>query len=173
VGRKIADISDGTANSAMFSERVSGPNTTGIRDELNAYKDNVSFSGSGVTEALQTPLTLKDAQTQCLSGAGTFFTRYNSSGQNWIYYRAHDNAYYNHALPPNRPDCLLVTSVGRPRQPGGRRWGFLPASSRHPGGVNVLMVDGTVRFVSASVEIDVWNAAGSIAGNEKIDNQAF
>jgi prepilin-type N-terminal cleavage/methylation domain-containing protein/prepilin-type processing-associated H-X9-DG protein len=174
VGRRIGDIVDGTANTAAFSERVSGPNTTGMTDKLNMAKDNVTFSGSGVTPANQTPDTLADAQRQCqASNVGTFFTRYYSSGQNWIYYRPHDNAVYNHGLAPNRADCCLVTSEGRPRQPGGRLWALMPASSRHPGGVNVLMADGQVRFVSESVDLTIWMAVGTIAGAETISNQSF
>jgi prepilin-type N-terminal cleavage/methylation domain-containing protein/prepilin-type processing-associated H-X9-DG protein len=174
VGRRVGDIRDGTANTAAFSERVSGPNTTGIRDKLNARKDNVSWPGQGVTEAAMTPAMVKTAVDACDgAGVGTLFTRYDSSGQNWIYYRAHDNALYQHAIPPNRPDCCLITSVGRPRQPGGRRWGLMPASSRHPGGVNLLMIDGTVRFASQNVDLDVWWAVGSIAGSETISNTAF
>jgi prepilin-type processing-associated H-X9-DG protein len=41
-----------------------------------------------------------------------------------------------------------------------------PASSFHPGGVNVLMADGAVRFVSDDIAPDVWTAAGSRDGEE-------
>jgi prepilin-type N-terminal cleavage/methylation domain-containing protein/prepilin-type processing-associated H-X9-DG protein len=175
VGRRTADISDGTSNTAAFSERVSGPNTTGIRDKRNTMKDNVTWSGQGVTEALMTPDMVKDAARACdQAGNGTVFTRYDSSGQNWVYYRAHDNALYHHAVQPNRADCAVIaTAVGRPRQPGGRRYGLIPASSRHPGGVNVLMIDGTVRFISENVDLDTWWAVGSIAGSERISNTNF
>jgi prepilin-type N-terminal cleavage/methylation domain-containing protein/prepilin-type processing-associated H-X9-DG protein len=168
VGRNVRDILDGTANTAAFSERVSGPNTTGIRDRLSTRKYNVTWAGSGVTEAAMTPDLVKLAAEACkAAGNGTVFTRYDSSGQNWVYYRPHDNALYHHAVTPNLPDCCIITSVGRPRQPGGRRWGLMPASSRHPGGVNVLMCDGTVRFVSDNVDRDTWWAMGSIAGSEE------
>ena len=42
------------------------------------------------------------------------------------------------------------------------------ASSYHPGGVNVGLVDGSVRFVSESINHDTWVALGSINGNEII-----
>ncbi len=173
VGRNVRDIIDGTANTAAFSERVSGPNTSGIRDTLNSPKDRVTFSGSGTAPGNQTEDTLADLQRQCLAGAGTVFTRYDSSGQNWIYYRLHDNALYNHGLPPNRAECLPVTSEGRPRQPGGRLWALVGPNSRHPGGVNVLMADGTCRNVSSNVDLKIWMAVGTIAGGEKISNNEF
>jgi prepilin-type N-terminal cleavage/methylation domain-containing protein/prepilin-type processing-associated H-X9-DG protein len=42
------------------------------------------------------------------------------------------------------------------------------ARSQHPGGVNVLMADGAVGFVSNTVNIDTWQAMATIAGNEPI-----
>ncbi|MDR3108910.1 MAG: DUF1559 domain-containing protein [Planctomycetaceae bacterium] len=40
------------------------------------------------------------------------------------------------------------------------------ARSRHSGGVNVCMGDGAERFVSETISIDVWRAAGSAYGGE-------
>jgi prepilin-type processing-associated H-X9-DG protein len=40
------------------------------------------------------------------------------------------------------------------------------ATSRHPGGVNLLLGDGSVRFVRDAVALPVWSALGTIAGGE-------
>ncbi len=83
---------------------------------------------------------------------------------------------FNTALPPNSPNCVRMTSV---------TWGFFPAQSNHPGGVNVGMADGSVRFVSDTVDcgdlsgdykpreyfdgkspFGVWGAMGTINGRE-------
>lgn len=37
----------------------------------------------------------------------------------------------------------------------------VPATSLHDGGVNVLMADGAVRFVSEAIDLGVWRALGS------------
>ena len=42
----------------------------------------------------------------------------------------------------------------------------LSASSRHPGGVNALFADGSVRFVKDSVSPVTWRALGSVGGGE-------
>ncbi len=42
------------------------------------------------------------------------------------------------------------------------------ARSMHPGGVNVLMGDGTVRFVTNSVSVSTWNAVGTRSTGEVI-----
>jgi len=40
------------------------------------------------------------------------------------------------------------------------------ARSHHPGGVNALWLDGSVRFVPSAVAPAVWRAAGTRAGGE-------
>jgi prepilin-type N-terminal cleavage/methylation domain-containing protein/prepilin-type processing-associated H-X9-DG protein len=42
------------------------------------------------------------------------------------------------------------------------------ARSRHPGGVNVLLCDGSGRFVRDSIPLDVWRALGTAQGGEVI-----
>jgi prepilin-type processing-associated H-X9-DG protein len=42
------------------------------------------------------------------------------------------------------------------------------ASSYHPGGVNVLMADGAVRFAKESVVPSTWWALGTRAGGEVV-----
>jgi len=43
------------------------------------------------------------------------------------------------------------------------------ARSRHPLGVNVLMADGSGRFVSDSIAQQVWRALGTRNGAELVD----
>ncbi len=42
---------------------------------------------------------------------------------------------------------------------------YAAARSRHTGGVNAVLCDGSVKFVSDSVDRDIWNAAATRAGN--------
>jgi prepilin-type N-terminal cleavage/methylation domain-containing protein/prepilin-type processing-associated H-X9-DG protein len=43
------------------------------------------------------------------------------------------------------------------------------ARSRHPGGVQVGMADGSARFIPESIELNVWQALGSISGGEVVE----
>jgi prepilin-type N-terminal cleavage/methylation domain-containing protein/prepilin-type processing-associated H-X9-DG protein len=47
------------------------------------------------------------------------------------------------------------------------------ARSRHPGGVQAAMGDGSVRFVVDSIDVPIWNAAGTIHGEEVIPGDAL
>ena len=40
--------------------------------------------------------------------------------------------------------------------------------SRHTGGINVAMFDGSVRFISQTIDLDVWKAALTISGGEAV-----
>ena len=67
--------------------------------------------------------------------------------------------WYNHLLPPNSP-CW---------RPNSDWWQLVsPASSFHPGGVNILMCDGSLRFTMETVDPDVWLATGTRMGNEPL-----
>lgn len=50
---------------------------------------------------------------------------------------------------------------------------FAGARSRHSGGVNVLMADGSVRFVRDTISHPVWLGIHSIAGGEVIGGDQF
>ena len=76
-------------------------------------------------------------------------------------------ATYNHYLTPNskRYDC-----VNNDPNAGYTASGWRGARSRHPGGVNLLLGDGSVRFVRDTVDQVTWMAVGTRAGGEVIGN---
>ena len=71
---------------------------------------------------------------------------------------------YTHLFTPNTRGCWTNSPVNR----DPRLSAYLPANSYHTGGVSVLFVDGHVSFVSDSVDAQVWQAIGTIHGNESI-----
>jgi prepilin-type processing-associated H-X9-DG protein len=68
--------------------------------------------------------------------------------------------FYNHLLPPDKP-CWV---------PSGPDWTNLvtPASSYHASGVNVVLCDGSVRYVADAVDPLAWLAAGTRNGGESL-----
>jgi prepilin-type processing-associated H-X9-DG protein len=80
-------------------------------------------------------------------------------------------------LPPNGPSCVAGGWDGD--------WGINTPSSNHPGGVNLLLADGAVRFISETIDTQniaaqqvqmgpspygVWGALGSRKGGEAKSN---
>jgi prepilin-type processing-associated H-X9-DG protein len=62
----------------------------------------------------------------------------------------------------NRPDLNL------PCAPSALEETRAASRSRHPGGVNVLMADGSVHFKTQTIDLKIWQALGTIAGGEVI-----
>ena len=62
---------------------------------------------------------------------------------------------------PNN-DPLMPVALGTPERAAAR--------SRHTGGVNVAMCDGSVRMVRTSIALNTWMAMGSMAGGETVQN---
>lgn len=48
-----------------------------------------------------------------------------------------------------------------------------PPTSHHPGGVNVLFLDGSVRFAKESIDRMSWRALGTRSGGEIVSASAY
>ena len=49
----------------------------------------------------------------------------------------------------------------------------VPPSSRHPGGVNTLFGDGSVKFIKDSVSLQTWRTLGTRNGGEVVSADSF
>ena len=47
-------------------------------------------------------------------------------------------------------------------------YGWRTARSRHPGGVNLLLADGSLQFIADTIDAGVWTALSTIAGGEAV-----
>ena len=69
----------------------------------------------------------------------------------------HSTTVYFHVMPPNGRSCMF---------PPGRI--ATSAQSQHPGGVQLGMADGSVRFVSQTINLVTWRALGTRANGEVV-----
>jgi prepilin-type N-terminal cleavage/methylation domain-containing protein/prepilin-type processing-associated H-X9-DG protein len=74
-------------------------------------------------------------------------------------------ALYNHYYLPNgdMPDCLGAGLVGGV-QTQFLDYGWRTARSRHPGGVNLVMADGSVSFIGNDITLPIWQGMASRDG---------
>lgn len=141
---RFADITDGTNNTALGSESTlwRGGTATTLTAE-NAREVMVSTRTMPISEA-----------TCSTIGASVQTSNNGRWADGWPRYSG-----YDHYLVPNSqvPDCAVVSPM---------RALWKAARSRHPGGVNLLLCDGSVRFVGDTVDRDTWHALGSRNGGE-------
>ena len=86
------------------------------------------------------------------------------------------SAGFSTAWPPNKPVIGRATYPGmdldlngRNEEDGGPTFAAITARSYHPGGVNVLLGDGSVRFIKSTIAGTTWRALGTVAGGEVAD----
>jgi prepilin-type N-terminal cleavage/methylation domain-containing protein/prepilin-type processing-associated H-X9-DG protein len=171
----LSAITDGTSNTAMFSERLMG--VTGNPTVTVAQKDYAKravflLSVAGPTNGNSMPATLAVlAACKSLPSTTTSDSSYRS-GQIWTI--AHPwatiwNRYF-HFGPPNMITCDTSDSTFKGLGGGS---GVVPPTSSHPGGVNVGMCDGSVKFIKDSVANQSWWALGTRGGGEVISSDSF
>jgi prepilin-type N-terminal cleavage/methylation domain-containing protein/prepilin-type processing-associated H-X9-DG protein len=171
-GIPITAISDGTSNTAMFSETKRSTYVHG-----DYYNPTVIYL---------LPVT-DDGWSNYTPETGTLFPE--SSGINagltykcnswdygptniityrgWEYYRGiAEMETYTHTVPPNYHgyDCGEDTYFHA---------AHIAARSYHTGGVNVCFGDGSVHFISNNINFVTWQALGTRAGGEVVDASQF
>ncbi|HZW32959.1 MAG TPA: DUF1559 domain-containing protein [Isosphaeraceae bacterium] len=57
--------------------------------------------------------------------------------------------------------------------PGAGPSVYLASRSRHPGGVSILLGDGSVRFIKDSINLAIWRALSTTRGGEIISGDAY
>jgi prepilin-type processing-associated H-X9-DG protein len=70
-------------------------------------------------------------------------------------------------------DQVDLDLIGISESQGGPTFAAVTSRSYHPGGVNALFGDGSVRFVKSTLDGSVWRALGSVAGGEIVSASDF
>ncbi|WP_406697923.1 DUF1559 domain-containing protein [Singulisphaera sp. Ch08] len=166
----IRDCTDGTSNTIAFGEMLIGDNspaTTNGAESYNCVPWSPSAAGSGADQAM--PMAITNLNTYIVAcnakrAAGTA-NQANDVGSYWAAGRMINGPLVNELLTPNSPnqDCYNYAQYT----------GLKTFRSRHSGGVNSLMGDGSVKFVKNSVNQVTWWALGSKSGGEVISADAY
>jgi prepilin-type N-terminal cleavage/methylation domain-containing protein/prepilin-type processing-associated H-X9-DG protein len=152
----LRDVVDGSSNTIAMAERMFPGTATDLGNTVANFAAAPPISCQGQAVGGVYPGNQNDwsGRRWCDGGAG--FEAINT------------------ALPPNSPSCATG---------GDASDGWYAASSRHEGGVQVLMGDGAVRFISENISsgdqnvasptsgpspYGIWGALGTINGGEVI-----
>ncbi len=150
----LAGVTDGTSQTVMFSEWVKGVGSQAAalftRAEVYLLASG-TMTGDSLTDANQCQLPSR--------------TNWNYKGQYWSSQDTGRGGGYWQVTLPNWKSCDETFS----------NYGFanvgslIGPSSAHPGGVNMLLLDGSVRFVKDSIIPPIYYGLATIAGAEVID----
>jgi prepilin-type N-terminal cleavage/methylation domain-containing protein/prepilin-type processing-associated H-X9-DG protein len=160
----IAAITDGTSNTAIFSEWVRGKNIATQDGTFQVYLDPKS-SDKVVTPVLTLATNCLTAPT--LAQGGTVDDA--QKGVDWLHQHCGQGGCYSHIMTPNTKACHF----GASKTAGHPTATMVGASSNHPGGVNVGFLDGSVKFVKNSINQMTWWAICTKAGGEVVSADSY
>ncbi len=144
-GVKTADVTDGMSHTAAFAERIVGDGDNGT-----ATEESDTF-GPGTTHP-----GVDKAWQDCLAVDISDLSKQGNSDIGFPWIRSyHSTTIYYHNNTPNGRSCMY---------PPGQI--MTTAGSRHTGGVNLMLCDGSARFVSSEINRPAWQALGSRDGDE-------
>ena len=146
-GHRVADMTDGTSNTAAFSEHLKGD-----------YSDAIVSPNGDTFQPGTYPSTADEALAQCnaININDLSFQGNSNAGDFWSS-TGHTATRYYHAFPPGNRSCMFP-----PQRIS------TTANSAHTSVVNVLLFDGSVRTVPYSVDLAAWRAMGTRNGSETL-----
>jgi prepilin-type N-terminal cleavage/methylation domain-containing protein/prepilin-type processing-associated H-X9-DG protein len=168
----IAGVTDGTSNTVCFFERLRGGNS-GVRiTPGDVFQGGPGSQWGMPTYVVSNPADFTYFTTQvtpaCVQFAQANPTSIWQWGGQWWSAGEYTNSVGNFNYTPNSkyPDCSAWGGVGT-------GIGNFSARSAHPGGVNVAMCDGSVRFIKDSIAPQTWMALGTRNAGEVLSADSY
>ncbi len=158
---RFANVRDGLSATACFSEKVLGIGNVNSYDPGTPSSADLQVGGPGDVSNTAAYYQMCKAATQ----SPLAFADGQAAGMYWTFGYLIDTR-YTHIMTPNTQSC----EVGGPWY--GER-GAMTVGSRHPGMVNLLMCDGSVKGIKSSIDPSTWWALGTMAGGEVISSDAY
>jgi prepilin-type N-terminal cleavage/methylation domain-containing protein/prepilin-type processing-associated H-X9-DG protein len=159
----IRDITDGSSNTAAFGEWKIGDGNSAVltKNSDAAYAGANSFpAGYTATPATMTAATLNQWLNTCNAALAAGAGNWSWDGEEWSF-GFPSATLGNLVAPPNAVvGCIAGASGALPTA------GTIGLSSFHPGGVNLLFCDGSVKFLKDSINLTTLWALGSRAQGE-------
>ena len=170
----IRDTTDGSSNTIAFSEALVSPSTG---QKVDRRTGMVNVTGNRYFHAFGDPTATADTMTfisNCdakwktgTTGGGDFP---NAVGARWAMGVGGWTMMSTVLTPNEKPwGSCRVGCAGC----GADNTSMTNATSIHPGGVNVCMGDGSVKFIKNSINRMTWVALGTKAGGEILSADSY
>jgi len=177
----IQDVNDGTSNTIAFAEslvgsvtyNIVGPGTGGAGLRNNAIEGVTAAGDAQSPDASSLPqATLITALNACTTAYQAQSSINISTGNRWGWGGTAETL-FNTVVPPNSKQWAWNTCQSYCAGCAPSEAVFSNSQSNHPGGVNVMMADGSVRFTKDSINQRTWMALGTRMGGEVISSDSY
>ncbi len=159
---RMSSFTDGLSNTLAFSE-------------VKAYQS--TLSKSGIPNVAAAPIPASSADLIALGGALRIGTPGLAGGHSeWVDSKVLETGFTT-VFPPNTPVLynsggldydIDFSSASEGNSAGQFSYAAVTSRSYHSGGVNAVLMDGSVRFVPNTIHPETWRALGTRAGGEVI-----
>jgi prepilin-type N-terminal cleavage/methylation domain-containing protein/prepilin-type processing-associated H-X9-DG protein len=176
--RSTRDVPDGTSNTIAFGEWKMGDfntNQLSLTDAINIRTNTIGQFGNwnGNTNMPDVGTTVFQTFLNTCVGAakGSVGTNNNKStvGRGWTMGMLGQTLGTTLLAPnPQYPNCNMESWGGDMDAPG-----MYNLSSYHPGGANVAMADGSVRFLKSTTGLPTIWSLGSRNGGEVVSSDSY
>ncbi|NND99508.1 MAG: DUF1559 domain-containing protein [Pirellulaceae bacterium] len=150
---RFRDVLDGLSNTLAFAEVKA----------WNPYYRDLGTLGD---------IPMLTDPSQICAMAGSF--KDSSGHTEWVDGRVHQSGFTTTFSPNKRVACTIsgreydpdFTNMREGKTSTARTYAAVTARSHHAAGVNVALMDGSVRFVNDSIDLQLWQDISTRAGNE-------
>ena len=152
---RFRDVLDGLSNTLAFAEVKAA----------NPYLRDAEIQGD---------LAIPADPSEICSLGGSF--KMNTGHTEWVDGRTHQTGFTTTFTPNHKVLCdqggieydVDFTNIREGKNTTAKTYAAVTSRSHHTGGVTVAMMDGAVRFVSDSVELQIWRDMSTRAGHEVV-----
>jgi prepilin-type N-terminal cleavage/methylation domain-containing protein len=165
-----AAFTDGLSATVGVSERLEGDWTKGHFKWGGDYLYTATATPPSMAPALYDP----DQAVRYCAGLSMDLPQESRGGESWLLSGLHFTN-YNHCATPNMkvPDCCLNRKILQSLRARIIEDGVFKASSYHNGGINTILMDGSVRFFTDGVDPRIWRAVSTRNGGEVISSDTY
>ena len=151
---RVASVTDGTSNTAYFSEKIRGTGTANPQTDMLVFTNQTTLDATFLACQGLTIMTAPPLTSRARDELG------------------HGRDVLHPVQPRGAAEFEHLCGARIPRKHGEHGHAG-PPSSRHPGGANLMMGDGSVRFIKNSVSVPTWRALGTRNNGEVISADSY
>jgi prepilin-type N-terminal cleavage/methylation domain-containing protein/prepilin-type processing-associated H-X9-DG protein len=168
LSRHWADIVDGTSQTIFVSEVKNYQPTVWDCGSLSQIN-----TPNNIPSPYADPRTI--APEYAASGCKFFLNGHTQWSEIAVHHIGMTTAWPpNKKTPGNTGYSLPDVDINSERERfGGPTFAAITSRSYHPGGVNTLFGDGSVKFIKSTVDGIVWRGLGTVAGGEVVGSDQY